>query len=317
MKRLFLFGLLALAACGDEPAPIYGYVEGDFVRVGLPVAGRVTEVAVERGRQVRAGERLFALEDRAEQAAVAEAMARLDQARAVRDNLLTGKRVLEIQAMEAQKAQAEADLRLSEVQWRRQSDLIRTETTSRSALDNARSVLERNRARVAELTAQLGFAREGGRSAEIAAADASVEAAAAALAQAEWRLSKRVAEAPVAALVEDVLFRVGEDVGPGQPVVSLLPPGNVVLRFYLGPERLGRLAPGARLNVSCDGCPAGLVATVSFVAREAAYAPPVIYSRDNKDKLVFLVEARPVEPSDRLRPGQPVTLAIAPAQAAP
>jgi HlyD family secretion protein len=310
MKRLVLLSLLALAACNDEAPTVQGYVEGEYVRVSLPAAGRVVSVAVEKGAHVQAGQVLFALEDEAEQAAVAEARAKLEQARFQRDNLLTGRRVLEIRAMEAQKAQAEADLRLSGLQLRRQETLIRSENTTRESLDNAVATVDRNRARVAELTAQLGFAREGGRSAEISAAVAAVDAAAAALAQAEWRLGKRKAEAPKAALVEDVLFRPGEDVGPGQPVVSLLPPGNVLFRFFLGPQQIGRVAPGVTLKVACAGCAADLAATVSFVAREASYAPPIIYSRENKEKLVFLIEARPLAPSDSLRPGQPVSLTL-------
>ncbi|MBI5164581.1 MAG: HlyD family secretion protein, partial [Magnetospirillum sp.] len=146
-------------------------------------------------------------------------------------------------------------------------------------------------------------------SAEIAAAAAAVVAAAAAVTRADWTLSQRSAAAPEAALVEDVLFRPGEEVAAGQAVVSLLPPDNVRLRFFLGPALIGRLTAGAPLTVACAGCPPGLAATVTVVAREASYAPPVIYSRDNKDKLVFLVEARPAAAAG-LRPGEPVTVTL-------
>lgn len=310
MKRLALLLLLSLTACNDETSTVQGYVEGEYVRVGLPAAGRVVSVAVEKGAWVQPGQQLFALDAEAEQAAVAEAKARLAQARFQRDNLLTGRRAQEIRAIEAQKAQAEASFNLSTVQLHRQEELAKSDVTSRANLDNARAALARDRAHVAELTAQLAFAREGGRTAEIAAAEAGIEAAAAALVQAEWRLGQRTAQAPKAALVEDILFRSGEDVGPGQPVVSLLPPDNVLFRFFLGPSQVGRVASGAALKVACAGCSPDLSATVTFVAREASYAPPVIYSRDNKDKLVFLVEARPVAPSIRLRPGQPVSITL-------
>lgn len=310
MKRLVLLSLLALAACNDQPATVEGYVEGEYLRVGLPAAGRVVSVSVDKGAWVQTGQPLFALDTTAEQAAVAEAKARLEQARYQRDNLLTGRRALEIRAIEAQKAQAEASMNLSGVQLKRQEELAKTDVTSRASLDNARATLERDRARVAELSAQLAFAHEGARIAEIAAAESAIEAATAALHQAEWRLGERTAEAPKAALVEDVLFRPGEDVAPGQPVVSLLPPDNVLFRFYLGPAQVGRITSGAPVKVACAGCPPDLAATVTFVAREASYAPPIIYSRENKDKLVFLVEARPTAPSTRLRPGQPVTITL-------
>lgn len=310
MRRLAVLSLLVVAACGDGVATIQGYVEGDYVRVGLPAGGRVVSVAVEKGQHVRQGELLFALDDQAERAAVAEARARLEEARFLREDLLTGKRLLELQAIEAQKAQAEAGLRLSAVQLRRQEQLLRAGNTAPANVDTARASLERDQAQVAELAAQLAFAREGGRTAAIAAAESAVEAAGGALAQAEWRLAQRKAEAFEGALVEDVLFRAGEYVGAGQPVVSLLPPGNVLFRFYLGPEQIGTVAPGAPLKVACEGCPPDLAATVTFVAREASYAPPVIYSRDQQAKLVFLVEAKPRVRSDRLRPGQPVTVIL-------
>ena len=310
MKRPALLALLALAGCGDGAAPIQGYVEGDYVRVGLPAGGAVVAVAVEKGQRVRRGELLFALDDRAERAAVSETRARLEEARFRHQDLLTGRRTLELKAIEAQKAQAEASLKLSRLQLRRQEQLARGGNASPAAVDAARAAAERDQALVAELTAQLAFAGEGGRTAAIAAAEAAVDAARAALAQAEWRLSQRRAEAPADALVEDVLLRAGEYAGAGQPVVSLLPPGNVLLRVFLGPGEIGRVTPGARLAVACEGCPADLAASVSFVAREASYAPPVIYSREQKAKLVFLVEARPLVFSDRLRPGQPVTLTL-------
>jgi len=303
-------GLMLLAACGDETVSVQGYAEGDYLRIGLPSAGQVTSIAVERGRWVEPGDPLFSLDGSAEQAAVAEAGARLEQARHQRDNLLTGKRRLELRAIEAQRTQADADLRLAEIQLRRQEALIRSETVSQSSLDNARAVLDRDRARVAELSAQLAFAREGGRDSEIRAAEAAVDAAQAAANQADARLRQRSAEAPQAARVEDVLFRPGETVAAGQPVVSLLPPGNILVRFYLNPDQVGRIGLGAEVGLSCAGCPSGLTASVSFVAREASYAPPILYSRDNRDKLAFLVEARPTAAADRLRPGQPVSIAL-------
>ncbi|CCG40783.1 HlyD family secretion protein [Magnetospirillum molischianum] len=313
MKRLGpIVGLMLLAACGEETVPVQGYAEGDYLRVGVPTAGQVANVAVERGRWVEAGDLLFSLDRTTEQAAVAEARAKLEQARHQRDNLLTGKRLLELRAIEAQRSQAEADLRLAEIQVRRQEALVRSETTSQASLDNARAIYERDRARVVELSAQLAFAREGGRSSEIRAAEAAVDAARAALDQAESRLAQRSAEAPQAARVEDVLFRPGETVAAGQPVVSLLPPGNILVRFYLNPDQVGRIALGAEVAFSCAGCPTGQSAAVSFIAREASYVPPILYSRDNKDKLAFLVEARPIAAADRLRPGQPVSITLPP-----
>ena len=132
-----------------------------------------------------------------------------------------------------------------------------------------------------ELDAQVAAARLAARAPEIAAAQAAAEAARAAVARAETALSDRSGVAPAAARVEDVLFQPGEVVSAGQAVVRLLPPGNVTVRTYLGAEALGRLPPGATVELRCEGCGVGASATVDFVAAEAAYAPPILYSREN------------------------------------
>ena len=109
------------------------------------------------------------------------------------------------------------------------------------------------------------------------------------------------------ARVEDVLFRAGEVVAAGQPVVRLLPPGNIVVRAYLGAAR----SAGATAGLGCDGCGAAATATIAFVSGEATYAPPVLYSREGRDKLTFLVELRPdAATAARLRPGQPVEIRL-------
>ena len=312
IRVFLLFTLLGLWGCQDDTALVQGYVEGDFLHVGLPLAGRITQMRVQRGDRVQAGDELFSLDDQAEQAGVAEAKARLEQARFQRDNLLTGKRAQEIRALEAQRAQAQAAQTLSAIQLKRQADLFAQGFASQSALDAARSTAQRDQAHAQESAANLDYARQGARTAEISAADAAVDAAQAALGQAQWRLDQRRAMAAKAASVEDVLFHVGEDVAPGQPVISLLPPDQVLLRFYLNPPQVARLKTAAQVDVNCSGCAPGLKARITFVAQQATYAPPVIYSRDHADTLVFLVEARPLDPSGPWHPGQPVTITLPP-----
>jgi len=309
-----LCAILLLTGCGDEPvSTVQGYVEGDYQRIGLPAAGQVASLTVDRGSEVTAGQELFTLDHDAEQAALAQAQAQLEQAARQRDNLLTGRRLLEIKALKAQQAQAEASMRLSAVQLRRQEALLKSDFASHEQVDQARSALDRDRARVAELSAQVAFAHEGGRDAEIAAAEAGVRAAQAALGQAQWRLDQRRGVAPQDARVDDVLFRPGEQVAAGQPVVSLLAPGNIKLRFYLSPQQVARAPLGSVVRLTCDGCAAGMTAKVNFIASDASYAPPVLYSREGKDKLVFLVEARPRQAAPLLHPGQPVTVTLPPA----
>ncbi len=109
----------------------------------------------------------------------------------------------------------------------------------------------------------------------------------------------------------DTLYREGEWVGAGSPVVRMLPPANVKVRFFVPEGVVGRLKPGQAVRIRCDGCAAEVNANISYVANEAEYTPPVIYSNTRRDKLVFMVEARPaVEDGTKLRPGQPVEVAL-------
>ncbi len=140
-------------------------------------------------------------------------------------------------------------------------------------------------------------------------AEAAFRQAKANLDWSQTRLTRRRAVAPAAGVIQQVYFRPGETVPSGRPVMSMLPPGNLKLRFF-APERvLHDIKYGATVNVSCDGCAAGLTATVTFIASSAEYTPPVIYSLDERAKLVFLIEALPKDP-DKFRVGQPVTVTL-------
>jgi HlyD family secretion protein len=310
--------LVALAAAmglgGDGGIlRVQGYVEGEYVYVAAPVAGRLETLHVARGAQVAAGALLFQLDASREQPARDEAAARLARAEAALADLRKGKRPSELESIEAQLAQAEAMLELSEVALKRREQLIETRAASREAVDEARAAYERDQARVAELQAELKTAQLGARADEIQAAEAEVAAARAQLAQAEWRLDQLSQSAPRPGLVVDTLYRLGEWVAADAPVVSLLPPENIKVRFFVPEPRLGAIQVGDQVAVSCDACPPALTAVISYISPDAEYTPPVIYSREMRAKLVYLVEAKPREPT-ALRPGQPVdvTLALAP-----
>src|SRR5215208_3200407 len=141
----------------------------------------------------------------------------------------------------------------------------------------------------------------------------ALRAAEAAVAQAETRLARRRVTSPANAKVQDVFFRAGEVVNAGQPVLSLLPPQNLRLRFYVPEPLLATLSLGQAIFVTCDSCPAGLEAKISFISREAEYTPPVIFSEQERAKLVFRVEARPTSPLN-LPLGLPLSVSAAPAE---
>ncbi|HUL08897.1 MAG TPA: HlyD family efflux transporter periplasmic adaptor subunit [Candidatus Acidoferrum sp.] len=302
--------LTSIGLGGSSAAAAFsGYVEADYVMVTSTIGGTVIKLDVARGDQVVAGAPLFALDDAAERAARDEAAAKLAQAQSQLANLRLGRRQPEIDAIAAQRAQAEAALRQSQADYERQVQLRATRVSSQKQLDDARAQRDRDQSHLAELDAQLEVARMPAREDEIRAGEAAVTAAQAALAQAEWRLGQKSGVAPQAGLVVDTLYRPGEMVAAGQPIVQLLPPANVKIRFFVPEREVGRIAIGQTIRVSCDGCGAPIAATVRFVSPQAEFTPPVIYSREERSRLVFMVEARPNERAETLHVGQPVDVA--------
>ena len=303
---------MLLACTDDGPRTYQGYAEGEYVRVAAPYAGMLQVLSVRRGGQVKTGDALFALEQENEAAARREAEERLKNAEAQLANLTKGRRQPELDAIVAQLAQSEAALKFSAAQLQRRQELVARNFVSRESLDEARSSYDRERQRIEELKAQLATAKLAARPDEIKAAQYSVEVARAALAQADWRLGQRSIASPVTGLVQDTFFVTGEWVNANQPVVSLLPPQNIKVRFFVEEKLLGGVRIGQKVSMTCDGCPAPVAAQVTFISSQAEYTPPVIYSREERAKLLFLVEAR-TSPQDavRLHPGQPLDVRFA------
>jgi HlyD family secretion protein len=304
-----LAGAVGLNGIATGPLEFQGYVEGEYVYVASPVAGRLETLRVARGDQVTAGAPLFALDRSGEVPARDDAAARLASAEARLADLQKGARPSELETIEAQLAQARAMRELSEAELRRQERLVANNVTSRETLDRAQANAERDRARIAELKAQLVTARLAARVDEVRAAEAEVAAARAQLVEAKWRLDQMSQPAPQGVVVIDTLYRIGEWVPAGSPVISLLPPENIKVRFFVPETVLGAIEIGTKVEVRCDACPPDLSAAISFIAPEAEYTPPVIYSREMRQKLVYLVEARPERPA-ALRPGQPVDVTL-------
>ncbi len=291
---------------------LQGYAEGEFVYVSSPLAGAIETLVVRRGDQVKVGEPLFTLERGAETALRDLSVQRLAEGRAKLADATKGMRPVEIDSMEAQLAQARAALVLSEKEFAREQSLFRSGAAAGSELDRARSAMEQDRQRVSQMDAELQAARLGSRGDLIAAAEANVRALQAALAKAEWDLSQKSQSAPQAALVFDTIYRAGEWVPVGRPVVSLLPPANIKVRAFVSEARIGAVHPGDVARVRVDGVAEPFGGKVSFISPQAEFTPPVIYSQESRGKLVFMIEIT-FDPAvaAKLHPGQPVDVDLA------
>ena len=292
----------------EDANVLTGYVEGDDLYLSAPLAGNVGAVYVVKGQRVAAGAPLFAMDPATLAAQQAQAQARLDQSRA------------QISAAEAQAGQAQASVaaaRATEANARQ--DLARYVSLQRSnALALAPEQLDQARAAAASATAQRQAAEKAAAAARVQAASARAAAVQSqgGLTEAAVRLDQLAQRAPAAGRVEDVLYQTGEWSGPNQPIVSLLPDDQVKLRFFAPETTVQAYRPGRLVHFSCDGCRAGLSARISYVSPRPEFTPPVIYSRNTRDKLVFLVEAVPPDAKD-LAPGLPVEVQpLAPASGA-
>ena len=305
---LLVLAALVLGGCTRRESAAYqGYLEGEFVTLASPLAGRLEKLTVAKGARVTAGTPLFRLEQGAESAALNEAAGRLRAAQARLADLRKGQRSSELAALDARLAQARAAAELSGRELERVTRLHETRVTSDDDFDRARLSHEASVKLVAELAAQLDTARLGARADVIAAAEAEAAAAQAALDRAGWAVAQKSQAAPRDGLVYDTLYREGEFVAAAAPVVALLPPENIKARFFVPEADFSTLKAGDVVRVALTGRDAPLEARISYLAPKPEYTPPILYNRENRSKLVFMVEAV-FDPAvaRELHPGQPV-----------
>lgn len=315
MKRppVLVVGLLAAAAVTvglvvwiprmGQTKTLSGYIEGEPLYLAAPVAGTVRVVHVARGQEVAVGQPLFVVDPAQVRAQYDQATAEARAAEAQAQDARKGQRPLELAVFEANIAAAEARARDAHADLRRIQPLVRQGWYAPARLDDARSAADAADAQVRAAKRQRDAATLGARQDQVAAADARVAQAQAAVTGAGARLGEVAPAAPKKARVEDVFFHAGEWAPANQPILSLLPDERIKVRFFVPERELSAYRIGRTVRFACDGCAKGLSARIEFVSPRPEFTPPVIYSRDARDRLVYLVEARPTA---RLNPGQPV-----------
>lgn len=308
----WIMGVVAAIIPGfaEPPEPVYnGYVEANYVYVAATNPGRLTEIKAKEGDKVEAGDLLFALDDSQYRAALSAAIAQQAAAEASWRNLETGSRVEETDVIRASLKQAEANQSLAKTTLERSLKLQSSGLVPDSQVDNNRANLEAANAAVAQLKAQLEVAELPARPEQLAAAKANYDAATANVESAKVQLEERTVEAPVKGRIDRVYYRSGEVVGIGSSVMSVLPPGELKVEFFIPEPARAEWHVGDMLDLTCDGCPEGLTGTISYLASEPQNTPPIIFSRDERGRLVFMAEAKIADGSG-LMPGQPVSMRV-------
>ena len=294
----------------SQPPQFHGWVEADLLFVGADEPGRLVTLSVKEGMAVKEGSPLFQLQTDIQEAELQQARAALDEAQArLAKAEAAQQRPEEVAVLEAQEARAKAALANSVPEFERARMLVERGISAQSRLDQAKSAYDRDRAQLVEIQRQIEVARLKSRTEDIEAAREVVKQAKARLESAKTRLAQRNVSAPADSVVQEIYFRTGEIVPAGRPVVSLLPPGNLKLRFFVPQSSLPAIALGDEVSVTCDGCTEGIRAQVTFIARQAEFTPPVIFSSEERAKLVFRVEAIPRKP-ELLRVGQPTEISL-------
>lgn len=306
-------GIVAvLTGCSRKTSNTYqGYVEGKFVYVASPQAGRLTGLSVTRGETIAGNHPLFSLDHEPEAAAVrqAEWLLRASQARLA--DLQTGKRPPEIDVIRAQLTQALAEKQKAVDILKSYESQYASGGIAMTDLITARAAVDTDSAQVHQIESDLEVAALPARNQQIKAQAEQVVADRANLEQATWKLEQKQISSPRNGLVFDTLYREGEWVAAGNPVVQLLPPENLEVRFFVPETLVGGLKVGQNIRVHCDGCGADVPANITFISTQVEYTPPVIYSNETRSKLVFMVIAKPaVDQATALHPAQPLEVML-------
>ncbi len=287
--HLLLGAALMLAACSPESSgTLQGYGEAVYLYVAPQDGGLIAALDVKEGDRVEAGAVLATLDG-------ARATYQRDAAKAAAESARAN--VADDGALAEAVRQAASNRDLAAKTLKRTEELVATKAASRAKLDADRAALTSAEAALAAAKAERDAAVQ-----QLGAAEAD-------LGLAERRLADLTLKAPASGTIERIYRRAGEVAGAGAPVLALLTPENLKVRFFVPEAQLSAMKPGGEVALSCSGCPAGLTARISYVAADPEFTPPVIYSLEERAKLVFLVEAVPSEPGT-IRPGLPVDVTL-------
>ena len=313
MKKWLLVATVSmLAACNfDDRKTFQGYIENNLSYIASPLGGRLEVLSVDRGTPVLKDAALFTLAQEPESDDVAAAIANVDAALATVMDLSKGARPEKLDQLKAQIVQAQADLMYDKKEWLRRKELVASDNIQIDLFDQSTRDVEKSTALLNQYQATLAEAELPARIDQIDAARASLRAANASLKKATWMLAQKTVRAPQNGFVFDTYYNLGEYVPSAVAVVSLLIPNKTKAIVFVPESELSRLTLGGMSTLTCDQCKSSVTGKISFISPTAEYTPPVIYSRDNRLKLVYRIEISFEESvAATLHPGQPVDVTL-------
>lgn len=317
LTKIF-FGLLigivlfSIAGCNNKNRIVLqGYVDGKYTYLASSVAGKLEQLFVKRGDRIEAAKIIFTLDPEPEISLLQKAEQSLAQSQQVLSDLEKGQRQTVVDSLKAQLQQAIADLDYNSKALARDKALYKERVLDKNTFDKATSDYDQSLNHVKDLQSRIEEANLGARENLISAQRANVAGNVADVNQMRWAVGQKTGRTPVAAQVFDTLHEVGEFVAAGQPVVVLLPPSTMKIVFFVPETILSRMSIGQNIEFGCDSCTKLYTATVNFVSTDAEFTPPVIFSRDTRDKLVYRIEAKIDESlAPQFHTGQPVDVYV-------
>lgn len=272
MKKIFLI-LLFLCACSQNTENIInGYIEGEYIYVSPSSGGILDELDVIKGQNINIGDKLFAVDNEIW----------LISLRNAENN---------IKAAKEQLNQTTAILNNAEKEFNRAAKLVKTNATSLADYDTKQANYENLKAKVSELKILVLSAEEK-------------------FLQLKKKYQQNTVISKQAGQITDIYFRLGEYVAAGNPILAILPPENIKARFFISEKFLPKITYNQKVWIRCDGCEKELEAKISYISPSAEYTPPVIYSTESRNKLVFMVEAIFINKTENLHPGLPINVRL-------
>ncbi len=306
MPLLILFFIIA---CSKEEV-LNGYIEGEYIYISATTAGTLQKIYVKKGDTISQNQALYELDTTILKSNLELAQLNIKQAEDQYSNLLKGKRPQELDVIKKQLKQAEFVLDNAKKDYERYKQLIKNNFISKSDLDDKQTNYNVAKSKVEELKASLKVAQLGARAEEVKTAEINIELAKQKYLQAKKVLDEAMPIANTTGSVQDVYYKVGEFISTGSPVLSILPDNAIKVRFFVNQKQLPNIGLNQNIKVKCDGCSEYMDATISFISNKAEFTPPIIYSLESRDKLVFMVEAVLPKANNSLKPGLPVSVVL-------
>ncbi len=296
---------------GETAIRLYGNIDMRDAALAFNDQERISQILVEEGDQVTAGQPLAHLQTNRLAAQIKQAEAQVSAAQQALNRLLAGTRPQEIAQARAKVEAAKANVENSKSNLQRAQRTATAGASSQQALENARTQLDVDKAQQQIAEKGLNLALEGPRPEDIAEARDQLEAGKAALKLLNIRMADTTLKSPAAGVIQSRILEPGEMAGPNQPVLTLALIDPKWVRAYVPEPELGLINLGMPAKVISDSFAGrSFDGWIGFISPSAEFTPKSVETTDLRTKLVYEVRVFVHDPQNQLRLGMPVSVIV-------